>query len=121
MKHLKKIDHQKKLNENYELQEYLKTFNLKRARMRFALESQMVRYFKFNYMSDKNFERKNWSCDFCERVENKYSPDSVNHATVCNEYENLRRNINLNDETHFVDYFINIVKMRNDLTNQTEK
>ena len=69
MKHLKKIDHQKKLNENYELQEYLKTFNLKRARMRFSLESQMVRYFKFNYMSDKNFERKNWSCDFCETGE----------------------------------------------------
>ena len=71
MKHYKKIHHEKKIEEKYVLKEYMKSLNLKRARMKFALESEMVQQIKFNYMSDKKYEKSNWACDFCLEIKKK--------------------------------------------------
>ena len=119
MKHYKKIHHEKKIEEKYELKEYMKSLNLKRARMKFALESEMVQQIKFNYMSDKKYEKSNWACDFCLEIKKKYNPDSITHAINCEGYQNLRKNANLENEVDMIDYFIKIVKIRNDLNHDS--
>ena len=119
MKHYKKIHHEKKIEEKYELKQYMKSLNLKRARMKFALESEMVQQIKFNYMSDKKYEKSNWACDFCLEIKKKYNPDSITHAINCEGYQNLRKNANLENEVDMIDYFIKIVKFRNDLNHDS--
>ena len=87
--------------------------NLQRARMKFGIETEMVFNFKFNYMNDKENERSNWACDYCEKNKNQYKPDSMQHALVCEEYSVLRNKYNLSLEEDTVDYFTKIVESRN--------
>ena len=88
---------------------------LKRARMRFAIETEMVSNFKFNFMNDKDNEKSNWACDYCMKTYKQYKPDSMQHALVCDEYIDLRSRYNLCLENDKVDYFIEIVEKRNQL------
>ena len=88
--------------------------------MKFALESEMVNSIKFNYMNDKTHSKENWACNYCAKVKQKYSPDSIKHMIICDEYEDLRKNTNLDNDINHVDYFIKIVKVRNELTHEVD-
>ena len=115
MKTFRKIYHEKKSHEEFELKNYMKLMKLEKARMKFSIETHMVKHFKFNYMSDKGNENSNWACDFCKKYKNKYSPDSIEHAVLCDNYAKLRQKYDLNSDNGTTDYFIKIVELRNNL------
>ena len=116
MKHYKKINHEAKANEEFGLKSYLKDMNLKNARMKFAMETEMVEKIKFNFMNNPQYEKQNWSCDYCLNVKGVYKPDSMNHITECESYAYLRQDLNLDQEYDAVIYFTKVVDLRNDLT-----
>ena len=74
MKKYKKIKYELKVNETLELKQYMKSMNLSRARMKFSLETEMVKNFKFNFMNEREYEKSNWSCDFCWKEKKKLQP-----------------------------------------------
>ena len=90
--------------------------NLSRARMKFAIKTEMVPKIKFNYMNEKAYERSNWSCDFCLKSKKIYKPDSLGHVIECDEFKEMRNNVDMSNEINVVDYFAKIVKKRNELT-----
>ena len=116
IKQYKKVNYEEKVLEEFGLKEYLRKMNLHKARMKFSLETEMTRTFKFNYMNDKENERLNWACDYCKKKKNQYKPDSIKHAMECEEYENLREKYDLSCEDDTVNYFTKIVEARNQLT-----
>ena len=119
MKKYKKIDTEIKREETFETKKYLKEMNLSRARMKFSMESQMVKHFKFNYMSDLKNERSNWACNYCLEKEKKYQPDSMKHALNCPEYSSIRLEYNLDEQEDAVDFFTKIVTLRNSLYHES--
>ena len=116
MKHYKKIDHAKKSKEDFELKSYFKNMNLEQSRMKFAIETEMVDKVKFNFMSNSEYEKSNWACDYCMETKKVYKPDSIQHISECENYSNLRQDLNMDQENDFVKYFIEVVKLRNSLT-----
>ena len=76
IKSCKKITTEGRETENFQLQNYMKSLNLEKARMKFAIECQMVPYVKFNFMNEKSYEKTSWVCDFCLKDGN-YRPDSM--------------------------------------------
>ena len=118
MKEYKKVNVEDKAEEKFETKKNLKEMNLERGRMKFAIETQMVKNFKFNYMNDRKNEESNWACEYCEKIEKKYNPDSMAHALYsCSEYSSLRCELNLNLEVDSIDFFIQVVNKRNELAN----
>ena len=116
MKKYKKIDHVRKVNEEFGLQNYLKNMSLKNARMKFAIETEMVEKIKFNFMSDIQYEKQNWACDYCLGVKGVYKPDSMHHVTECENYAFLRQDLNLDQDNDVVIYFTKVVELRNNMT-----
>ena len=116
MKKYKKIDHVRKVNEEFGLQNYLKNMSLKNARMKFAIETEMVEKIKFNFMSDIQYEKQNWACDYCLGVKGVYKPDSMHHVTQCENYAFLRQDLNLDQDNDVVIYFTKVVELRNNMT-----
>ena len=58
----------------------------------------------------------NWSCDFCSKSKHIYKPDSPGHVIECDEFKEMRNNVDMSNEINVVDYFAKIVKKRNELT-----
>ena len=116
MKGYKKIDHVKKSKEVFELKSYLKNMNLEQGRRKFAIETQMVDTIKFNFMSNKEYEQSNWACDYCLEHKKIYKPDSMKHVSECENYSQLRQGLNMDQDNDMVNYFIKVVKFRNNLT-----
>ena len=118
MKKYKKIDHEAKSDDEFELKTYFKSMKLEEARMRFSIECQMVPFIKFNFMNEKAYAETCWSCDFCFK-KGFYYPDSMSHVLVCDQYKFLRNTLDIREELDQVKYFISIVKLRHSLNNMT--
>ena len=56
IKNYKKIKYEDKVQETFETKDYIMKYKLKEARMKFAIETEMVEGIKFNYMNDRNNE-----------------------------------------------------------------
>ena len=116
IKAYKKITSEDKDIQNFKLQNYMKNMTLEKARMKFSIECQMVPYVKFNFMSEKAYEKTSWACDFC--LENgNYRPDSMIHILECDEYSKFRNDLNLHKDEDHVEYFSWIVKFRHSMIN----
>ena len=107
-----KINIEDNCPENFQLKIYLKSMSLEKARTKFAIESQMLFHVKFNYTSEKTYEKSSWACDYC-------LDNGMSHIVECNQYENLRKNLNLHNGEDHVEYFASVVKLRNNLTCDT--
>ena len=116
MKSYKKVDHEKKKNEEFGLKSYLMNMNLDNGRMMFAIETEMVEKIKFNYMNNIQYENENWAYDYCTKQSGVYKPDTIQHVTICENYSNLRQDLNLDHERDAVVFSTNIFKFRNNLT-----
>ena len=111
MKKYKKIDYKCMSDENFELKPYFKNLHLSQARDKFRIRSFMTRTVKLNFVSDKKFAADLWSCWHCQSI------DSQAHVRICPAYEHLRIDKDLDNDIHLVQYFRDVIKMRDDLTN----
>ena len=116
MRSFKKINYNKKSNEEFGMRDYLKNFSLEDGRMMFLVETEMVDKIKFNFMGNAQYEKSNWACDYCNDTYGVYKPDTIQHVMECENYENFRQDLDLDQENHVAKYFTKVVKFRNNLT-----
>ena len=102
----KKIDHWKLKDEPFELKKYFTQLTLKDARVKFSLDTKMLRGIKAEFSSDPQNEAELWVCDFCLRAQ------SLRHMEICPYFERERQNRALNDVKDLVSYFKDIMTIR---------
>ena len=120
MKPYKKISHQEHVNEQLQVQPYLKTMNIAQARMRFKLKTSMTPTVQMNFPSSEEFAKKLWTCVGCfstsagidKQVEGRR--DTQAHIMVCPGYAEYRQNLDLEVDKDLVTYFGRVVKNRLD-------
>ena len=105
----KKIDYKVMMEEKFEVKPYMKNLYLSEARDKFRLRSFMTRTVKTNFSSDKKYMAELWSCWHCPDI------DSQAHIRVCPQYQKLRDNKDLDNDHDLVNYFREVIKMRDDM------
>jgi hypothetical protein len=99
-----------KLRGKYETEDlliksYIKEMNLRQARTMFRVRSSMLDT-KMNQKSNPKYAAELWKCDDC------LSMDSQSHILWCPAYAPLREGKNLYDNLDLVDYYQQVMKIR---------
>ena len=77
------------------------------ARVRYRERYCMLKYCKLNFPSDPENRKSGFKCTFCSSI------SSQNHLIyTCPEYEHLRRDKNLLEETERVRFLVDVIKYR---------
>ena len=108
IKRYRKLDYFDLKHEQYELKPYLKTMNLCDARTMFRIRSQMILQVKLSCMNDEVYANENYACEECGCI------SSYSHIKWCPGYEHLRKYKDLNNPTHLVHYFQEVMKLRDE-------
>lgn len=108
-KSYKKLDYFSLKNEEFETKSYFKNLTLRDARTKFSVVSQMTRSVKMHFMSDKKFSAYLWQCDQCGKC------DSIAHIKVCSAYCHLREDKDLDDDQDLVQYFQQVLQLRDEI------
>ena len=109
VKKLKKIDYEKLKNEKYEMKSYLKDMNIADARLKFAIRSKMTKSVMMNFKGVSEYEKKGWKCDTCGEL------DTQEHITMCPAFKELRADKVLNNDKDIVEYFRQVIQIRESL------
>ena len=97
--------------ESFQTKDYLKSMNVEDGRVNFSIRSRMFRA-KFNYRNDPKFAAELWRCDSCE----KSSIESQQHILHCEAYSELRKDKDINNVQHLVDYMKIVLEIREKLS-----
>ena len=93
--------------EQYEEKKYLREMKPSFARVRYRERYFMLKYCKLNFPSDPENRKSGFKCTFCSSI------SSQNHLIyTCPEYEHLRRDKNLLEETDRVRFLVDVIKYR---------
>ena len=111
IKGYKKLDYFSLKKEEFCMKDYLKTMNIKDARLFFRTRVSLVPGIKFQYKSDPKFSASLWSCDLCEKA-GEYNLDSFSHVLWCPELAQLRKDRDINDDQHLVNYVRDAMRIR---------
>ena len=111
IKGYKKLDYFRLKKEEFCMKDYLKTMNIKDARLFFRTRVSLVPGIKFQYKSDPKFSASLWSCDLCEKA-GEYNLDSFPHVLWCPELAQLRKDRDINDDQHLVNYVRDAMRIR---------
>ena len=79
---------------------------LEKARLKFSIDTQMLKGVKVNFSSEPKYEDKLWQCEFCLRV------DSTRHIKICPFFKEQRADKNLNDDNDLISYFQEVMMIR---------
>jgi hypothetical protein len=69
----------------------------------------MTRTVKMNFASDKQYAADLWSCWHCPQI------DSQPHIKICPAYQKFRENKNLENDHDLVNYFRDVIKLRDNM------
>ena len=111
MKQYKKIKDRDIIKDNFGLKDYARNFSLYDARILFYHRSSMTRYFKINYKGSKEYTRQGWKCEECSLL------DTEDHLHVCKEYEDVRKDHDLNEDKDMAQYLHKIYIRRTEKAN----
>lgn len=102
-----KLEYLNTETEELKVQDYITVLSLRKARTKFRIRSRMIDV-KMNKKSDKKYANELWRCDFCQSI------DSQAHIVWCPAFAPLREGKNLHDDEDLVEYFENVMKIRNE-------
>ena len=105
-KEYKKINVQEMQNEDFGRKSYFCNLDIHSARMKFGLQTKMVKSIKLNYKNDPVYKKKMWKCDDCQSV------DSQDHILWCPAYSLFRNEKNLEDDRDLTKYFLQVLRFR---------
>ena len=108
MKKSSKIRQSNILDESYEFKNYIRDLSREYARVQFRQRYFMIKEAKLNFPSDPQFKAQGFQCDYCPAI------SSQSHIKVCKEYLFLREGRNLEIDSELVQYFVEVVKYRQD-------
>ena len=93
--------------ENFQLKDYVKNMKLRDARTNFRIRSGMINA-KMNRKNDPKYALELWKCDDC------FSMDSQAHIVWCPAYAALREGKDLKNDRDLVEYYQQVMKIRED-------
>ena len=93
----------------FELKQYFKDMTLQQARMQFRIRTQMTKC-KMNYSNDMENRQSLWKCNSCET-----NIDTQSHILFFPAYKALTEGKSLDNDTDVVDYFIEVLRVREKL------
>ena len=96
--------------ETFSTKEYLKTMNVSDARINFSRRSFMYDV-KWNYRSNPKYAADLWRCDSCENGH----IESQSHILFCEAYSDLRKDKDINNIEHLVEYMKKVLTVRDNL------
>ena len=96
-------------DEIFELKGYLKEMTLQQTRMHFKIRTQMTNC-KMNYSNDMKNRESLWRCESCQT-----NIDTQKHVLFCPAYKKLREGKSLENDMDVVNYFIEVMKIREKL------
>ena len=119
MKGYKKISYHEYAKQPFQLQAYMKTLNIAQARLRFKLKTSMTPTVRMNFPSEVEFSDQLWTCTGCSDVPDRSGGvigrrDTQTHIMVCPGYDDLRQDMNLDEDRDLVKYFSMVIKRRLD-------
>ena len=92
------------LSESYDIKSYIKEHYPEYARVYYRQRYFMLKEAKLNFPSDPRYKEQGFQCNYCSCI------SSQAHLKVCEEFQYLREGRNLDDDTEFVDYLIEVIK-----------
>ena len=95
------------INQNLELNEYVKKGTLYSARKTWEVRCHMLDV-AANYPGANKYKASGWMCKAC----NLKVKEDQEHLTVCRGYEDLRLDADLNRENELVDFFTRVMERR---------
>ena len=100
-------------NEKFGEQPYIKDMSMNQARVNFRIRSKQIKV-KMNQRSDPQNERTLWKCSECGNI------DSQSHILWCPFYSTIREGKSLDNDKDLVDYFIEVLKIREERLNNED-
>ena len=97
----------------------MKTLNIAQARLWFKLKTSMTPTVRMNFPSDVEFSDQLWTCTGCSDFPDRLGGvigrrDTQTHIMpmVCPGYDDLRQDINLDEDRDLVNYLSMVLKIR---------
>ena len=113
----KKIDIDSFSSEPFGVQSYFKQLSVSDSRFKFRLKSRVTAKVANNYHNDKRFKAIGYRCIGCLRDQPirddfEISLDTEEHILNCNSYSHLRLNKQMDIDTHVIEYFRQVIALR---------
>ena len=102
----KKVDALSLSLEKFEMKQYFKDLSLENSRMKLRERSLMMNYCRSHYHNDRKNISKNYRCFHCMEI------DSLEHWRYSKCYENMRKNKDLSQDIHLVQFYLQIIELR---------
>ena len=80
--------------------------------MKFAIRTKMTRTVQMNYKGDPGYTKNHWKCKDC------FTPDTQEHVIRCPSYQHLRTGKDLSSDKDLVQYFGNVLRLRDKLDDE---
>ena len=107
-KNYKKIDSVSLSIEELEIKDYFSELDLPRARMKFRERANCLKTCKRHYSNDLYNMKTMFLCDSCDSD----SVDVTSHWRLCEQYEHLRQNKNLESDLDLMSYYQEVINFR---------
>ena len=102
----KKMKHLNIVDEEFECKQYLSTLPLEKARTLFKHKYRMTENIKMNFKNDNGYENSLWKCSYC------FNQDTESHLLWCPGHADMRKGLNLNDDSDLCSYLQKIFAER---------
>ena len=97
------------------IKEYMKTLNLKNARMIFRRNCGMIQTVRSIFKTDKKFKAEKYLCPDCRHLEPPVSHlDQQDLLTTCEGNRDLREGLQLSELSQLAEYFRRVIDRRNE-------
>ena len=109
----KKINLESYDRQEFTMKEYLKTLNLKNARMIFRRNCGMIQTVRSNFKNDKRYKSEKYLCPDCRHLEIPVSHvDQQDLLTTCEGNRDLREGLELSNLSQLAEYFRRVIDRR---------
>ena len=107
MKSFKKLEVEELEKEDDGIKPYMKSLSYRDAVLKFKMRARVIKTVKTHFKNDKNFTSELWSCLNCSSLDTSFH---ILHQ--CPIYENLRKDINIDNDEEVVDFFRKVIQRR---------
>ena len=108
MESYKKVNKEALQNEKFGSKDYLSNLSLSKARTLFKHKYAMTEKVKMNFKGNASYAKELWKCSHCN------NQDSESHLLWCTKYEDMRKDLNLGNDSDLCNYLQKVFKSRSE-------
>ena len=106
----KKLDADEFRREEFKMKDYMKELPYSDALIQFRLRGKVLNSVKTHFKSEKKYRDDLWSCEGCS----SFLDTTFHILHQCQQYEDLRDNLNLEKTEDVVTFFKSVLKKRDE-------